>query len=270
MLAQAQPKLAFEVASVKENKSPDPRNGGVQFLPGGRFSARSIPLYFVIAMAYDVPFQSDRLTGGPDWIRRSFYDIEATAGDGAIPAGSSAKVRDEKIRLMLQTLFAERFKMVVRREIRELPVYAVTVGKNGPKLQRAKVQDEKDCPDVPTGPGNPATCHGIGGGQGRGIHGEALSISDVATFVSNWSDHPVVDKTGLQGLYNIQTTGWQPMRSRPPRPADQEPTDEDRFFADPSTATLFQIFGQLGLSLESQKGPVEMFVIEKAEKPSEN
>jgi uncharacterized protein (TIGR03435 family) len=80
----------------------------------------------------------------------------------------------------------------------------------------------------------------------------------------------VVDKTGLKGLFNIQTEGWVPMRPRPPRPAGQEPTAEDLAFADPARPTLFQIFDRLGLKLESQKAPVEMFVIESAERPSEN
>jgi uncharacterized protein (TIGR03435 family) len=92
----------------------------------------------------------------------------------------------------------------------------------------------------------------------------------VTLFVSNWSDRPVVDQSGLKGLYNIQTEGWVPMRPRPPRPLGQEPTAEDLAFADPTRPTLFTIFDRLGLKLESTKGPVEMFVIESVERPAEN
>jgi len=267
---QSQPaaRLAFEVASVKLSTSTDPRGMRMQTLPGGRFVA-SVPLIFVITTAYSLPFQSDRMTGGPDWLRTERYDIEATPEKAAIPAGTSVKERDDRVRLMLQTLLAERFKMVIRREIKDLPVYAVGVKKDGPKLQKAAVE-EKDCSETPTGPTDPAACHGFSGGQGQGLHGQAVSMSDLVSAVSNFADHPVVDKTGLQGLFNIQTEGWVPMRPRPPRPAGQDPTAEDLAFADPARPTLFQIFDRLGLKLESQKAPVEMFVIESAERPSEN
>jgi len=91
-------------------------------------------------------------------------------------------------------------------------------------------------------------------------------VSGVEVF----SDRPVLDRTGIRGLFNIQTEGWVPMRPRPPRPPDQEPTAEDLAFADPARPTIFQIFDRLGLKLESTKAPVEVFVIDRIEKPSEN
>jgi uncharacterized protein (TIGR03435 family) len=95
-------------------------------------------------------------------------------------------------------------------------------------------------------------------------------MADLASYASGWADRPVIDKTSLKGLFNIQTEGWVPMRPRPARPAGQDPSAEDLAFADPTRPTLFQIFGRLGLKLESQKAPVETFVIESAERPSEN
>jgi uncharacterized protein (TIGR03435 family) len=241
---------------------------GIQILPGGRLVA-SAPLFIFVATAYDLPFQTDRLTGGPAWIRTERYDIEATPEPGMIPAGATVKDRNEKVRLMLQTMLAERFKMVIRRDVKELPVYAVVMKKGGSKMQKAAVQ-EKGCLEVTKGPDDPASCHTFSGGQGRGIHAQAVSMPDLAAYASSWADRPVVDKTGLRGLFNIQTEGWVPMRPRPPRPAGQDPTAEDLAFADPARPTLFQIFDRLGLKLESQKAPVEMFVIESAERPSEN
>lgn len=268
--AQAQPatRLAFEVASVKTNKSTDFRSTGMQFLPGGRMVVRNLPLQILITAAYDLPFQSDRLTGGPGAILGERYDIEATAEKGAIPEGLSPKVFEEKMRLMLQTLLAERFKLIIRRELRERPIYAVVVAKGGPKLEKATIE-EKDCQNGGAFSSG-GSCHNPSGGQGRGIHGGAIDLSDVALFVSNWADRPVIDQTGLRGLYNIQTDGWAPMRPRPARPLGQEPTAEDLAFADPTRPTLFTIFDRLGLKLESTKGPVEMFVIESVERPAEN
>src|SRR5215472_6183432 len=114
--------LRFEVASVKPNNSAT--RPGVQFLPGGRFTATNTPLFMLIAIAYEVPFQSVRLSGAPDWTRAERYDIEATAPAGAIPVGLSNKAREDKTRSMVQRLLAERFKLTIRREAKELPVYA--------------------------------------------------------------------------------------------------------------------------------------------------
>jgi len=168
------------------------------------------------------------------------------------------------MRLMMQALLAERFQLAIRRESKEQPVYALVVPKRA-KLQTA-TREEKDCVADASEPGNNPPCHIFNGGQGRGLHGEAVDMADLVLFVSNWTDRPVIDKTGLKGLFNIQTDGWTPLL---PRQGPNE-GDEAKALADPSRPTLFSIFDQLGLKLESQRAPVEMFVIERAEKPSEN
>jgi uncharacterized protein (TIGR03435 family) len=256
---------SFDAASVKPHKADDTRRSMPQFLPGGRFVSSGIPLRMVISIAYNVGFQSVRLSGGPDWITSidGVYDIEATAPPGLIPAGLPSKERDEKLKLMLQSLLADRFKLKIRRETKELPVYAVVVGKGGLKLEKAKI-DEKDCTET----GAPGVgCHSLIGGRGRGLHGEAVSLSDVLSYVENWTDHPLVDKTGIHGLYNIQTTGWLPMQPGPPPPAGAKAEDGSDVADLP---TVFGLFERLGLKLESQKAPVEIFVIDHVEKPSGN
>jgi uncharacterized protein (TIGR03435 family) len=255
---------AFEVASVKLNKAGD-RRQGIQFLPGGRINVINIPLQIIISVAYDLPFQSPRISGGPDWVRSEAYDIEATAPAGAIPAGSSAKALNDKMKLMLQELLADRFKLTIRREMKDQPVYALVVPKRA-KLQRAKIE-EKDCLGGGEPGGDGRTCHSFNGGQGRGLHGEAVNMADLALFVSNWTDRPVIDKTGLKGLFNIQTDGWVPLL---PRQGPPNEGPEAQALADPARPTLFAIFDQLGLKLESRRAPVEMFVIVGAERPSEN
>jgi uncharacterized protein (TIGR03435 family) len=256
---------AFEVASVRPHKTNDNRRSTPQFLPGGRFTSTGVPLRFLIAIAYNVGFQSVRLSGGLAWINSmdEAYDVEATAAPGTIPAGVSSNARMEKQRLMLRTLLGDRFKLTVRRETKELPVYAVTVAKNGPKLERASIE-EKDCTESGT-PG--VFCHSLIGGRGRGLHGAAVSLTDVLGYVENWTDHPLVDKTGIQGLYNVQTSGWLPMQPGPPPPAGAKAEDGSDLADVP---TLFTLFERLGLKLESQRAPVDVFVIEQVEKPSVN
>jgi bla regulator protein blaR1 len=267
--SQTSTPLAFEVASVKANHSSDMRGMNFQFLPGGRLSAKGVPVFLLIAEAYDVAFQSVRLSGGPPWIR-SFedrYDIDAVAPKGSIPAGLTSKAREKQTRLMLQTLLAERFKLKVISETKELPAYVLAVGKNGPKLQKSKLE-EKDCAEAPATP-NDIPCHAIQGGMGRGMHAKAADLADVAMFVENWADRPVIDQTGLAGLYELDTDGWAPMRPRPARPGGEQ-TAEDIAMADPTRLTLFQVFDKLGLKLEARKAPVETFVIDRVEKPTEN
>jgi uncharacterized protein (TIGR03435 family) len=260
--------FAFEAASVRPNNSPDFQGRDWQFLPGGRFAATNTPLSIIIALAFNVPMYTEslRLLGGPPWIRSDRYDIQATGGTGTISAGMSVKARDDKVRLMLQDLLADRFKLVVRREIREVPAYVVVVAKNGPKLRKAAM-DEKDCPQVEGN--NGVSCHSAIGGQGNGIHGRALSVADVLAFAENWSDRPIIDQTGIEGLFEVDTEGWMPLRPRIVPPGRQ-PTAEDIAMSDPTRPTLFRILDTLGLKMESRKFPVETFVIDHIEKPTEN
>jgi bla regulator protein BlaR1 len=263
--SQSDARLAFEVASVKPTATADPRRMGWQVLPGGKLVTSNLSVLTMIAAAYHIPFQSARLTGGPEWAALETFDIEATAEKGAIPAGTSAEVRDQKIRLMLQALLADRFKLTLRREMREVPVYAIVVAKNGHKLKKSKIE-EKDCEVGPDGGARAKSCHEISGGQGRGIHGEALDISDITVHVQNWTDRPVVDRTGIKGLWKVDTDGWIPLLAMGP---NQGGNGEG--VADPSRPTLFTVFEQqLGLKLEPTKAQVEFFVIDHVERPTAN
>ena len=154
---------------------------------------------------------------------------------------------------MLQSLLADRLKLRIRRESAEMAVYALMVGSRGIKLETAKIS-ERDCAeaapfgslDLPA-PG----CHQFLGGQGRGLRGTAVDMADLAAYVSNWSELPVVDQTGLSGLYQIQTESW-----------GSSENSSDR--------TLDEVLDRLGLKLVRQKARLEVLVIERAERPSEN
>jgi uncharacterized protein (TIGR03435 family) len=257
----------FEVASVKPHVGGFDRNTLVPptVLPGGRFVSR-FPLSILISYAYKVPFnQGPRMMGIPDWAQgQGIYDIEAK---GAMPPGLSIQARNDRVRAMVQALLVDRFKLVIRRESKQMPVYALVVAKRGPKLQLADI-DEKDCPEASLntlGPVSASTpipnvCHAVSGGMGRGLHARAANISDLAAYVENWTDRPLLDKTGIKGLFRFETKGWQPMG---PSVDTGSPALADR-------PTVFQIFEDLGLRMEAQKGIVEVYVIDHIEKPSEN
>ena len=227
VLAQAQTEKAstpkFEVISVKVDKSPEPDKALMQFLPGGRFVATDIPLIQVIAVAWNLPRESQRLIFAPSVkMPDNIYDIEATAPQGAFPQGIAQDARLTKMRLMLQALLEDRFKLNIRRESKEEPVYVLVIGKDGSKLEKSQFQAQ-NCGDTsPNWIRNPA-CHFLDGDQNRGMHGGSATIAQIVEFLQNFTDRPLFDKTGLSGYYNIETQGWAPMRL----PLDGAPPHDD-------------------------------------------
>ena len=255
---------AFDVPSIKLNKSTDFRLQ-METLPGGTLRVVNFPLKLIIIKAYGLPLQSSqRLSGGPEWINSEKYDIEAKAEPNAIPVGLSGNSRSGRLMLMLQTLLADRFKLSVHRETRQMAVYALVAAKNGPKVQKAKA-GENDCPEsssmVAPAPGTDY-CHAFFGGQGRGIHGKTVTMSDLATWLENWTDHPVTDKTDFKALFDIDTEGWASMNSAP-SPATVEPAPD-------SPQSLPSVLDKVGLKLEATKDSIEVIVIDHVERPSAN
>ena len=259
--AQPAPAPTFAAASVKANHS-EARQMGFNFQPGGKLRVVNLPLMMIIAIAYDIPFQSSRLTGGPDWVRADRFDIDAAPEPGAIPAGMTRTESDNRVRAMLQTLLADRFHLKLHREMKDQPVYAIVIAKDGPKLKPSEIE-EKDC----TAASSDGLCHGFNGGRGRGLHAKACNMADLALFVSNWTDRPVIDKTGLKTLYQFDTRGWSDIR---PGPAPAPGTLAEDGQEAGSLPTIFTLFSDMGLKLDSQRAPVEMFTIESVERPSEN
>ena len=261
---------AFEVVSIKPNPSQDFRGTDMQMLPGGRFTATNYALRSLISLAYNVPVNpNERISGVPEWALQERYDIDARAAEGAFPAGLSNREFTARMRLMLQSLLADRFHAKVRQETKEMTVYAVTVAKDGPKMRNGEIA-EQDCATVTERPG----CHQFNGGQGRGLHARAVNMDDLAGYIENWTDHPVINRTGLDGLFAMDTEGWTPMRLPPP-PIGNVPNaaprpNGDGDMSDPIRPTLFNVMQKLGLELRQQKGPVDVYVIEHMEHPVAN
>jgi bla regulator protein BlaR1 len=266
---QAAAPIPFEVASVKSNKSTD--RPQLQALPGGTLTIKNAALNIVVMVSYGLQPNfnaAERVSGMPKWAESERFDIEAKAAPGVMPAGLSQKQTNDKSMLVLQSVLADRFKMTTHWETRQEPVYSLTVARNGLKLPKAKIE-EKDCPAVPT---RTEYCHRFNGGQGQGLHGKTITMTDLVDGLQGWTDHPVIDNTGVQGLFDIDTEGWVPMRPRliPPGERTESQAAEDRAFADPARPTLQQVLDKVGLKLESAKGPVQILVVDHIERPSEN
>jgi len=270
------PSPTFDVASVKPNKSGD-RRMGIGLRPRGRFTATNVSLKALIRIAYDV--QDFQISGGPTWLDSDKYDVEAKAQG---PSETHLRNMSEEQRQlafdrnkrMIQALLAERFSLTLHKESKEAPIYALVVAKNGPKLKEATAEelapppppDPKDMPDKPD-PKSPMRGQGIRMGRGE-VNGQAVKLGFLADVLSGQPElgRTVVDKTGLAGTYDftLKWTPEEPQGAMFKGPGDTSPPD-------PNGPSLFTALEeQLGLKLESQKGPVDLLVIDHAEKASEN
>jgi uncharacterized protein (TIGR03435 family) len=294
--AQSNPP-AFEVASIKP-AAPQPMGRMMVQMGGdaGLVDYKNVSLKDVLARAYKMKRYQ---ISGPSWMDGERYDITAKVPDG---------VPKEQIPVMLQALLAERFKMVIRKESKEEPIYGLVVGKGGPKLKKSE-DSEGEAPVGPDGPGRGGKAGFDGPGRGGnmdkadmpkggmmrggmmmsmgGPGGNArmqinkATIAQFADMLSNMLDRPVVDQTGIEGNYDIaldvsmeEMVGMKrmavgaPMMGGPGGPGGGEHGPASD--AAPA-ASIFSAVQTLGLKLEPKKGPVERIVVEKADKvPTEN
>jgi uncharacterized protein (TIGR03435 family) len=208
--------------------------------PGG-LSARNIGLKQFIQYAYEV--KSYQLSGGPGWLTSETFDIEAKS-----PAGTKDDGRQSKLRLMLRSLLEDRFKLALSRATKELPVYALETRKSGPKLREVPEAAE-DTFQV---------------GRRGHIAAKGVPIAELAAILSSFVERPVVDHTELKGKYDF-TLDFTPGEGT------ALPENPDEHTPNPDGPSLFEaIQEQLGLRLVATKAPVEMLVIDRAEKPTRN
>jgi len=236
--AQEQRAPAFEVASVKP---APPRAGTAGFTAMDTDPATvrysNISLKILIAIAYR--FDSRLIQGGPAWLDDQLYDLAAK-----LPAGSSK----DRVPAMLQTLLAARFQLAVHRETKDQRVYFLLVGKKGPRLKQAQKPGAEN-PDVQQVRGDRLPVSVL---RNR-IVGHAMPMQQLAAVLAGPAGYQVVDRTGIAGAFDIDLK-WTPDNSNG---------------TGPSLFTAIQ--EQLGLRLEPGRAPVEILVVDHAERiPTEN
>lgn len=274
---------SFEVASVKpSNPNPaTPLAGAPMVLPAlGRLTAQNVTLRMLIMAAYQKqPFQ---IVGGPDWQNADKFDINAKADD--------ATLTTDRILELLQTLLAERFKLKVHTETREVPIYALTMartdGKMGAKLKASaddcpdfKVQQQRQLETIAKG-GLAALAASVRPGETRpcsftpfpsapgsiGIKGSGQAMATLTLLLTQFTGRPVVDKTGLTGLYDFDLTiDLQTLMRLYAELGVNAPIPQG-LPEGPSLMTMLQ--EDLGLKLDSQRGPGEVLVIDSADRPT--
>jgi uncharacterized protein (TIGR03435 family) len=248
----AAPPPKFEVVSIKPNTSGD-FNAGIRSFPR-RFEAKNVWLRYLIQFAWNI--KDFQLTGGPGWISSDRYNVEATADRNATA---------EQQRLMVQALLEDRFQLKLHREARESRAYALVAAKGGIKLQASKAGScEERKPDTQ----DPKGCGNLAWSQQR-VDGTDITREAFATALTQTLQQPVIDRTGFTGKFDVHVE-WAPDQSTPgilvpdPGPPEDGATD-------PNGKSIFTVLQeQLGLKLESTKGPVEFLVIDRLERPSEN
>jgi len=231
------PVSTFDAASIKAAQ-PGARGYSIRPLPG-RVSAENVTLKLLIAEAYGV--HDFQVSGGPKWIDSDRYDMEAKAGGDAPPGR-------KQLRAMLQSLLADRFGLVVRRETREMPVYLLEAAKGGPRLQTPKRTE------APVG---------FRVFQRRQITAENSPLENLTEALTWLLGRPVLDRTGLQGSFDYKLD-WSPDDLQ--LQSQEAPAQFDGNA--PSLGTALQ--QQMGLKLVQQRGPVDLIAVEHAEKPSAN
>ena len=216
---------AFEVVSIKAN----PAAGGVSSVRNSpqRITMENVTLQKVILGAYGIPDDRGYALSGPNWLGTDRFDIQATYAAGTTAA---------QLRQMIQGMLAERFKLALQRETRQMPVLALVVGKNGPKLHPAEAGQGR----TSAGPGK--------------LEASKITMQKLADLLGRLTGQQVIDATELKGGFDF-TLEWTPDETQPATGGDA------------GGASLFAaVQEQLGLKLEGRKAPVEILVVDHVEK----
>ena len=282
LLAQAPQRLTFEVASVKSNKSVDPAaNRGIG-MPGNRFEATDLTLHELIAFGYGhpgIPFRrllDDQIVGDQGWMTSDRFDVQASTGDDVV---GTAAANERKLG-MLRQLLADRFKLAVHHETRTAAIYVLALAHGSDKLGPGLRPSSIDCgalaaaarggaPPTTSPAGSRPPCSAmIAFGPVTTLAGNGQPLSALGDLLSRLTDRAIVDQTGLSGPFDIDlrfdAEGL-------PGVAALVGAGRDIPHSDQTVSTLFTALDeQLGLKLTPSRGPVDVIIIDHAERPTED
>ncbi|MBI3208323.1 MAG: TIGR03435 family protein [Candidatus Solibacter usitatus] len=246
LIAAALAQQAFEVASIKPNQANDHRIM-MSIQPGG-FKASGITTKMLISQAFGV--KDFQVTNTPGWVDSERFDINAKV------EGATGDMTMDKLRPLMQALLLERFQLKYHKEPKELPVYALVMGKNGHKMKAVEGGGKEQRGQMKMGRGQ--------------LSASAVGIAMIAQNLSRMLGRDVIDKTGLTGNFDFNLE-WTPEPGQGFGPGGHPPNPDAIAPAGPNGPSIFTaVQEQLGLRLESQKGMVDVIVIDNVSKPTEN
>lgn len=264
-------KPKFEVASIKPHLPSDRRPNAV-IARGDRVLLTNHSLRQLVLLAYSPRTErmlDQLLAGGPGWAATERFDIEAKAPHDSITM--------EQLHGMLQTLLADRFQLSLHPELREMSVYNLVVTNSG----RMKLSEDQSPPVLPPTPAS-IRWTAMGGKQPRGasgldlnaegswLRGTAMPVSAIAALLQTVVDRPVVDKTGLAGLFDMQVLIIRRENIRSVSPAQPSAATEPVASAPMLNPVFESLQQEMGLRLQPSKGAVSVLVIESVSRPTEN
>ena len=250
------PAQSFVAIYVKPARSVDLGSRRVRILPNGDLIGTSINAITLISEGYRVPANpSDRLSTLPPWVYSERYDIEAKASSGAKQMSLSDGNASKLVRDMFRQILGDRFHLVMRAENRTMPVYALVAARGGPKLKQSNLSG---C-IFDTAQGG---CHTFLIGFGHPLNARAVDMDDLAHYIENWTDLPVVNRISLTGVFTISSEGWRPMRLPPPPPNGAGNVDFTYL------PTIDSVLSGLGLELHREVATVPVYTVEQIQRPS--
>jgi uncharacterized protein (TIGR03435 family) len=239
--AQDQTRLTFEVASIKPG-DPAPTSFGLRFTPG-RVVAENVPLRYLIMWAYHV--RDFQIEGGPAWTESARYEVVAKAQGNAAP---------DQLQLMLQALLEDRFRLKLHRGTEQRTAYLLVPAKGGLKLPESAADCAALADEPPANGKSKFQCNAWFASDDQ-FTGTKISMTQFGEWLSDQLGRPVVDRTGLTGLVDIHLQ-WS--------------TDDQADSPNAAPAIMTAVQEQMGVKIESGKGPVEILTIDHAEKPDPN
>ena len=264
LIAQGASSRSFDVAVIKETDGL--RASGTLRPTPGRMAIDNIPLHYIIEYAFQV--RQDQVVGAPDWTRTTKFEITGTY--------SGEPASDAQIRAMVQKLLQDRFGLVSHRETQDLPIYHLVLARSDGRLGPRLVPSDVDCvqwradkkPLVGGGGPSPVAPGGrrpqcLDINNGRIYSGGARSSADIARSLQGNLRAPVVDRTGLKGVYDLDLE-WTPAAELTAAQSGQPATPAD------GVSIFTAVQEQLGLKLEPARGPVDVVVIDAIARPTPN
>ncbi len=251
IVPDANPPLTFDVVAIKP-ADPNTQGGGIRMMPGGGLNFLSTA-HMLVTFAYDL--RDFQLLGEPGWMKTERFDIKTKAEGTGLdpsrpPADAEFRKADYANRQRTRSMLAERFQLAIHRETKELPVYVLVQAKGGHKLKENKATE---------GPMNMRMNRGQ-------LTAQRMPIQNLCNALANILGRPVVNQSGLEGSFDYKLE-WTP----DPTPSLPGDASEGVSASDPGGPSLSAALQeQLGLRLESKKGPVEVIIIDRISKPTEN